>query len=75
MDGEGRYCDNIFVERMLRVVKYGKSYLKAYTNATETRRELEQHFRSYNDMRPRLALDHRTPAELFHRERRDREQR
>ena len=30
MDGNGRYADNIFVERMWRTVKYEELYLKAY---------------------------------------------
>ncbi len=52
MDGKGRYTDNIFVERLWRTVKYEEVYLKAYTNASEARRELGAYFRFYNDQRP-----------------------
>ena len=47
MDGKGRYSDNIFVERLWRTVKYEETYLKAYTNAREARRGLEDYFRFY----------------------------
>ena len=68
MDGKGRYSDNIFVERLWRTVKYEEVYLKAYSNVTEARRELEDYFRFYNDLRPHQALGYRTPAEVFHGE-------
>ena len=66
MDGKGRYRDNIFVERLWRTVKYEEVYLKAYANASETRRELGAYFRFYNNQRPHQALGYRTPAEVFH---------
>ena len=68
MDGKGRETDNIFVERLWRSVKYEEVYLKAYTNATEARRELSHYFRFYNDQRPHRDLGYRTPAEVFHQE-------
>ena len=66
MNGKGRYRDNIFVERLWRTVKYEEVYLKAYTSASEARRELGAYFRFYNNQRPHQALGHRTPAEVFH---------
>ena len=66
MDGKGRYRDNIFVERLWRTVKYEEVYLKAYTSASEARRELGAYFRFYNNQRPHQALGYRTPAEVFH---------
>ena len=68
MDGKGRYQGNIFLERLWRTVKYEEVYLKAYSNVTEARRELEDYFRFYNDLRPHQALGYRTPAEVFHGE-------
>ena len=65
MDGNGRYADNIFVERLWRTVKYEEVYLKAYASAGETRRELGAFFRFYNDQRPHQALGYRTPGEVF----------
>ena len=69
MDGKGRYNDNIFVERLWRTVKYEEVYLKAYTNASEARRELGSYFRFYNHQRPHQALGYRTPAQVFHQTR------
>ena len=66
MDGNGRYTDNIFVERLWRTVKYEEVYLKAYANASEARRELGGYLRFYNDERSHQALGYRTPAEVFH---------
>ena len=68
MDGKGRYRDNIFVERLWRTVKYEEVYLKAYANAHEARKGLEDYFRFYNHLRPHQALGYRTPAEVFHGE-------
>ena len=66
MDGKGCYQGNIFVERLWRTVKYEEVYLKAYTSASEARRELGAYFRFYNNQRPHQALGYRTPAEVFH---------
>ena len=43
-------------------------YLKAYADAHEARKGLEDYFRFYNDLRPHQALGYRTPAEVFHGE-------
>ena len=37
MDGKGRYLDNIFVERVWRLLKYEEVYLNAYESLTEAR--------------------------------------
>ena len=66
MDGNGRYQDNIFVERLWRTVKYEEVYLKAYASVLEAQRGLEDYFRFYNGIRPHQALGYRTPAEVFH---------
>ena len=49
MDDRGRYQDNIFVERLWRTVKYEEVYLKAYTSASEARKELGAYFRFYDN--------------------------
>ena len=43
-------------------------YRKAYANVLEAQRGLEDYFRFYNDLRPRLGLGYQTPAEVFHGE-------
>ena len=68
MDGNGRYQDNIFVERLWRTVKYEEVYLKAYPSVLEAQRGLEDYFRFYNRLRPHQALGYRTPAEVFYGE-------
>ena len=68
MDGRGQYSDNIFVQRLWRTVKYEEVHLKAYADAHEARRKLEDYLRLYNHLRPHQALDYRTPAEVFHGE-------
>ena len=68
MDGNGRYSENIFVERLWRTVKYEEIYLKAYASVLETQKGLEDYFRFYNGLRPHQALGYRTPAEVFHGE-------
>ena len=47
-------------------MKYEEVYLKAYSSASEARRELGAYFRFYNNQRPHQALGYRTPAEMFH---------
>ena len=47
-------------------MKYEEVYLKAYTSASEARRELGAYFRFYNNQRPHQALGYRTPGEVFH---------
>ena len=66
MDGQGRYADNVFVERLWRTVKYKGSTQKPTVNAVEARRELGAYFRFYNNLRPHQALGYWTPAEVFH---------
>ena len=65
MDGNGRYSDNILVERLWQALKYEEVYLKAYANATEAWKELGAYFRFDNEQRPHQALGHRTQAEAF----------
>ena len=61
-DGNGRYTDNIFVERLGRSVKYEEVYLKAYSDGQEARTGFDAYFRLYNTQRPHQALGYRTPA-------------
>ena len=65
MDGNGRYMDNIFVERLWRTVKSEEVYLKAYSSGREAKTGLDAYFLFYNTERPHQALDYRTPANVF----------
>ena len=51
-------------------MKYEEAYLKAYANAFEAQRGLEDYVRFYNDLRPHRALGYQTPAEVFPAEQR-----
>jgi len=65
MDGKGRYCDNLFIERLWRTVKYEEVYIKAYHIGRDARVGIGDYFRFYNTERPHQALGYRTPAEVF----------
>lgn len=64
MDGQGRYLDNIFTERLWRSVKYEEVYLSEYGTPREAREGLRRYFRFYNEVRPHQALGYATPAEI-----------
>ena len=40
MDGQGRWMDNVFIERLWKSVKYEDIYLKAYSSISEVRKGL-----------------------------------
>lgn len=65
MDGQGRYSDNIFVERLWRTLKYEEVYLKAYRDNREARIEIGKYIRFYNTERPHQSLGYKTPAEEY----------
>ena len=65
MDGNGRWLDNVFVERLWRSVKYEDVYLRAYETPTALRAGLAQYFAFYNTRRRHSALDRRTPDAVY----------
>jgi putative transposase len=65
MDGQGRWRDNVFIERLWKTVKYQEVYLKAYESISYGRRELTKFFERYNMRRPHQGLDDRTPDEVY----------
>jgi putative transposase len=65
MDGQGRWRDNIFIERLWKTVKYQEVYLKAYESITHARKELAKYFDRYNTRRPHQGLKDRTPDEVY----------
>ena len=68
MDGRGRVFDNIFVERLWRIVKYEEVYLHNYVTMKEARSRLETYFQFYNTERLHSALDYQTPYEVYFKE-------
>jgi putative transposase len=68
MDGKGRWCDNVFVERLWRSLKYEHVYLHAYESVAEARTQLGRYFQFYNSQRPHSSLGAETPDRVyFHR--------
>jgi hypothetical protein len=65
MDGKGWYSDNLFIERLWRIMKCEGVYLKAYQDSRESRISLGNYFRFYNTESTHRALDYRTPAEVL----------
>ena len=65
MDGQGRWRDNVFIERLWKTVKYQEVYLKAYESLTHARKELTKFFDRYNARRPHQGLNDRTPDEVY----------
>ncbi len=65
MDGKGRAMDNIFIERLLRSVKYEEIYTKEYSSVKELVKALKVYFEFYNSERTDQSLDDLTPAEVY----------
>ena len=65
MDGQGRWRDNVFIERLWKTVKYEEVYLKAYESISHARKELTKFFDRYNMRRPHQGLNDRTPDEVY----------
>ena len=65
MDGNGRWRDNVFIERLWKSVKYEEVYLRAYDTVSAARAGLMHYFTFYNTRRPHTALDRRTPDAVY----------
>jgi putative transposase len=65
MDGQGRWRDNVLIERLWRSVKYEEVYLRAYENPKAALQSLARYFAFYNTRRPHRALDGVTPDGVY----------
>jgi putative transposase len=65
MDGRGAWRDNVFVERLRRVVKYEEVYLRAYGSVSEARASIGRYLAFYNGRRPHSSPDRRTPDHFY----------
>ena len=61
MDGQGRWRDNIHIERLWRTVKYEDIYLQAYEDLRSLKKGVGEYFRFYNQDRFHQSLDYETP--------------
>ena len=64
MDGQGRYLDNIFVERLWRSVKQECIYLNSFNSVASVNAGLTTYFNYYNNIRRHQALNYKTPAQI-----------
>lgn len=65
MDGQGRWMDNVFIERLWRSVKHEGVYLWAHENVHQLEAALEKWFNEYNHWKPHQALGYKTPWECY----------
>jgi putative transposase len=65
MDGNGRFLDNIFIERPWRSLKYEEVFTKAYGSVIEARWGIGGWLSFSNDERPHQAPGYRTPRAVF----------
>ena len=65
MDGKGRWCDNVFIERFWRSIKYEEVYLHAYESVSEARNRIGQYIQFFNNRRPHSSLQAQTPDQVY----------
>jgi putative transposase len=65
MDGKGRWCDNVFVERFWRSLKYEEVYLHAYESVSEARAKIGRYIEFFNERRPHSSLKAQTPDQVY----------
>ena len=61
MDGQGRWKDNIHIERLWRTVKYEDIHLQGYGDLRSLRKGVGAYFRFYDQDRFHQSLDYETP--------------
>ena len=60
-DGRDAWRNNVFVERLWRMVKYAEVYLRAYDDVPQTRASLGRYIGCYDSRKSHSSLDRRTP--------------
>jgi putative transposase len=65
MDGKGRWCDNVLIERFWRSIKYEEVYLHAYESVSEARSRIGQYIEFFNHRRPHSSLQAQTPDQVY----------
>ena len=65
MDGKGRWCDNVFVERFWKSIKYEHVYLHAYESVQEARTKIGRYIDFFNTTRPHSSLNALTPDQVY----------
>jgi len=65
MDGIGRWCDNIPIERFWRSAKYESTLLLCFETVQEARQEIDRYINFYNRERPHQSLGYAVPWEVY----------
>ncbi len=65
MDGKGAWRDDVFVERLLRSMKYEEVYLHAYDSVSEAKTSIGRHLTFYNETRPHSTQGGRSPDQAY----------
>jgi putative transposase len=65
-DSKGSWCDNVFIERLWRSVKYEEVYLHAYDTVSDSRTGIGKYFNLYNRRRPHSSLKRKTPDQVYY---------
>lgn len=65
MDGKGAWCDNVFVERLWRIIKYEEVCLRAYASVSEARAGNSRYLTFYNTRRLHSSLDGKVPDQAY----------
>jgi putative transposase len=65
MGGKERWCDNVFVERFWKSIKYEYVYLHAYESVQKVRTKIGGYIDFYNSTRPHSSLNALTPDQVY----------
>src|SRR5258705_13262609 len=65
MDGKGRCMDHVFIERLLRSLKYEEVSLHAYGNVAEAKAGIGAWLAFYNEERQHQSHGYRTPRQVY----------
>ena len=65
MDGQRRWMDNVFIERLWRSLKYEDIHLKDYATVAALEQGADHWIRRYNTWRPHEALGNCTPSAVY----------
>lgn len=66
MGGKGCWCDNMFVERLWKSIKYKEVYLSAYDSVSEAGTRLAKYIDFYNRHRPHKAIGRVPPDHQYY---------
>jgi len=61
-----RRCDNLFVERLWRSMKYEEVYLRACDSVSVARDSLARYLAFHTTRRPHSSLDGQAPDQAYH---------